>query len=165
MSNQTSEYQQHLELIREIKYFSAMGLEAQKVLAYLCVRESYKTDEIVFSKGDIDLTAYYVISGRLDIYLEENDQSVGHFKPGDFFGALSLLGDTPRLFTLKSSEETSCISLTKNKFSKIKQQFPDISDKFTVVAIEALSNWEKRFLKNVKPSCAGCLSTLGLTLI
>jgi CRP-like cAMP-binding protein len=165
MSNQTSEYKQHLELIREIKYFSAVSLEAQKVLAYLCVRETFQKGETVFKTGDIDLSAYHLLDGRLEIFIDGLDEPIGHFKQGDFFGALTLLGESPRLFTLKAAEQTNCIRLTKDKFTKVREQFPELSDKFMLMTVEDVNTWEKRFLKHMVPECAGCLSTLGLTLI
>ncbi len=165
MSTQASEYQEHLELIREIPYFSALSLEAQKVLAYLCVREHFPEGEAVFSTGDIDSSAYYIISGNLEILTDNQEKPIGKFGPGDFIGALSLIGDSKRLFTVKATEDTLCIRLTKDKFNKVREQFPEITNKFMLVAVEAVNNWEKRFIKNLVPECSGCLSTLGLTLI
>lgn len=165
MSSNTSEYQEHLELIREIEYFSGISLEAQKVLAYLCVREFFNKGDIVFTKDEIDLSAYYLINGKLEIFNEESESPIGSFNSGDFIGALSLIGESKRLFTVKASEETDCFRLTKDKFTKIREQFPSITDKFMLVAVESIYSWEKRFIKNISPSCSGCLSTLGLTLI
>lgn len=94
MCAETSEYQEHLEIMREIPYFSGLDLEAQKLLAYLCVREKFSSGETIFSTGDIDKSAYYIISGKMEAFLDEGDIKIQSFKTGDFVGALSLIGNS-----------------------------------------------------------------------
>ncbi len=165
MAAETSEYQEHLEIMREIPYFSGLDLEAQKLLAYLCVREKFSEGEAVFTSGDIDKSAYYIISGEMEAYLDTINIKVQSFKPGDFVGALSLIGDSKRLFTLKTTSDCVCIRLTSDKFKKAQEQYPEISRKFLKATVDMISNREERFISNFNEGCSGCGAGIGLTLI
>ncbi len=165
MSAETSEYQEHLELIREVPYFSGLDLEAQKLLAYLCVRETFAPGDIVFTAGDVDQSAYYIIKGKMDAYLDIKDEPVQSYKEDDFVGALTLIGESKRLFTLKAAADSICIRLTKDKFEKVREQYPELSTKFLQAAVSKISRREEIFIANYDTTCNGCKSTIGLTLI
>ena len=47
-SYQSSEFQENLEILREIFFFSSIPLEKLKVFAYICKRETFKPDEYIF---------------------------------------------------------------------------------------------------------------------
>ncbi|CCO22119.1 Crp/Fnr family transcriptional regulator [Maridesulfovibrio hydrothermalis] len=165
MCAETSEYQQHLEIMREIPYFSTLDLEAQKLIAYLCVREKFGPGDEVFATGDIDQSAYYIISGEMEAFLDLDGSKIQSFKGGDFVGALSLIGDSKRLFTLKTVSECTCIRLTSDKFKKAQEQYPEISSKFLKATVDMISHWEERFIANYNNGCTGCKAGIGLTLI
>lgn len=164
MAPETSEYQEHLEIMREIPYFSGLDLEAQKLIAYLCVREKFAEGDEVFASGDLDQSAYFIMSGSMEAYLE-NTTKIQTFKDGDFVGALSLIGDSKRLFTLKATSDCICIRLTSEKFKKAQEQYPEISNKFLKATVGMISNWEERFIANYNTECSGCSVGIGLTLI
>ncbi|WP_320169094.1 cyclic nucleotide-binding domain-containing protein [Maridesulfovibrio sp.] len=165
MAAETSEYQENLEIMREIPYFSGLELEAQKLIAYLCVREKFPAGDDVFVSGDVDRSAYYIISGEMEAYLDIRNTRVQSFKAGDFVGALSLIGDSKRLFTLKTISDCVCIRLTSDKFKKAQEQYPEISRKFLKATVDMISNWEERFIANFNSGCSGCSTGIGLTLI
>ncbi|WP_319761610.1 cyclic nucleotide-binding domain-containing protein [Maridesulfovibrio sp.] len=165
MVPETSEYQEHLEIMREIPYFSGLELEAQKLIAYLCVRDKFAAGEEVFASGDLDQSAYFIISGTMEAYLDSGSIKVQSFKDGNFVGALSLIGSSKRLFTLKATSDCVCIRLTREKFKKAQEQYPEISTKFLKATVNMISHWEERFLSMYNPDCSGCTSGIGLTLI
>ena len=63
-SGTSSEYQQNLDILRQIDFFSGLPLEATKVFAYLCSRESCKSGDVIFNQGDEDDRAFYIVSGQ-----------------------------------------------------------------------------------------------------
>lgn len=165
MSTETSEYQENLEIVREVPYFSGLELEAQKLLAYLCVREEFAQGTTVFSTGDIDKSAYFIITGKMEAFLPNVESPVQTFKENDFVGALTLIGDSKRLFTLKAASDTVCIRLTQNKFEKAREQYPEINNKFLKAAVDKINRREEIFLRKYNVNCEGCKSAIGLTLI
>jgi CRP-like cAMP-binding protein len=162
-----SEYQENLNYLRQVDFFSGLPLEATKVFAYLCTRESYHTGEYLFQQNDESEQAYYIISGSAGLFLEanNNEQKVKEYSEGDFVGRLALLGNMRRLFSLKAQTDVSCLILTREKFSKALAQFPDVMPKMTKVIVDNVYNWEKRFMARRKEECSDCFKEIGVSLV
>lgn len=162
-----SEYQENLQFLRQVDFFSGLPLEAIKVFAYLCTRESYNTGEYLFQQNDESEQAHYIISGSARLLLTVNDkeQLVKEYREGEFVGRLALLGNMRRLFSLKAQTDVLCLIITREKFSKALAQFPDIMPKMTRVIVENIYNWEKQFMANRKEECSDCFSEIGVSLV
>ncbi len=166
-STPSSEFQENLELLRQIYFFSGLPLETLKVFAYLCTRENFKQDEYIFSQDEDDGQAFYIINGRALLERQDNGETtaVREYQTGEFIGGLTLLGETRRLFSLKSVTEITCLVLSREKFSKTLEQFPNLLAKICNALAKSIDLWEERFLANRADQCGECLSQLGVTLI
>jgi CRP-like cAMP-binding protein len=87
----SSELEQNLNLLRQTYFFSTFPVEALKVFAYLCHRETFNTGEYLFRQGEDDGRAYYLIEGTAELEFSAGDrvQLIRQGNPGDFFGGLS----------------------------------------------------------------------------
>jgi len=166
-STPSSEFQENLELLRQIYFFSGLPLETLKVFAYLCSREKFKPDEYIFSQDEDDGRACYIITGRAQLERQDNDNTtpVREYTAGEFIGGLTLLGETKRLFSLKSTTDTTCLVLGREKFSKTMEQFPSLLAKICNAVAKSIDTWEERFLSDRADQCGDCLNSLGVTLI
>jgi len=166
-STPSSEFQENLELLRQIYFFSGLPLETLKVFAYLCSREKFKQDEYIFSQDEDDGRAFYIINGQAQLERRDNGGtiSVREYNTGEFIGGLTLLGETKRLFSLKSATETTCLVLSREKFSKTMEQFPSLLAKICNAVAKSIDTWEERFLSDRADQCGDCLNQLGVTLI
>jgi CRP-like cAMP-binding protein len=166
-STPSSEFQENLEILRQINFFSGLPLETLKVFAYLCTREKFKQDEYIFSQDEDDGQAFYIINGTARLERKDNAKTtaVREYKTGEFIGGLTLLGETRRLFSLKSDTATTCLVLSREKFSKTMGQFPDLLVKICNAVAKSIDSWEERFLADRADQCGECLSKLGVTLI
>jgi len=166
-STPSSEFQENLELLRQIYFFSGLPLETLKVFAYLCSREKFKQDEYIFSQDEDDGRAFYIINGQAQLERRDNGRtiSVREYNTGEFIGGLTLLGETKRLFSLKSATETTCLVLSREKFSKTMEQFPSLLAKICNAVAKSIDTWEERFLSDRADQCGDCLNQLGVTLI
>ena len=99
-------FNNNLNILREIYFFSALPIDTLKVFAYLCTRENFKPGDYLFTQDDDDGQAFYLISGEAALIRTENGSEtvIRNYTAGDFSGALTLLGNTPRLFSLKASD-------------------------------------------------------------
>jgi len=142
------EFQENLEFLRQINFFSGLPIESLKVLAYLCTRETYAAGETIFSPNDDDGQAYYLISGstRL-VYQDVTDEIlVRTFAAGQFLGGLSLLSGVRHLYALQALGDTTCLVLTRERFFKALEQFPGLVPKILKAAVEMVRGWEKRYI-------------------
>ena len=166
-ANPSSELEENLEILRQTWFFSGLPLETLKIFAYLCTREKFKPDEYIIRQHEDDGRAFYIISGKA--VLERGDNSstkeIRDCQVGEFIGGLTLLGEVRRLFSLRATEDTICLVLEREKFSKALQQFPDIMPRIFRAVAKSIDSWEERFLAGRADMCGECMVNLGVSLI
>ena len=166
-ANPSSELEENLEILRQTYFFSGLPLEALKVFAYLCIRDKFKKDEYIFRQHEEDGRAFYIISGKAILEREDNDtpKKIRDCVKDEFLGGLTLLGEVRRLFSLKAAEDTTCLVLEREKFTKALEQFPNIMPKIFKAVAKNIDSWEERFLADRADMCGQCMVNLGVSLI
>lgn len=166
-SERGSEYEENLELLRQIDFFSGFPLESLKVFAYLGARQRFRAGEILFEQGEEDATAFSVISGRLRLERESGGVvwTIRRFEAGAFIGGLSLLGPCRRLYTLRAEETTVCLALEREKFTRTLEQFPAQMPRLFQTVVNAIVGWEENFLEEMSEDCGRCIPRLGVSLL
>jgi CRP-like cAMP-binding protein len=161
------EYQENLNILRQIDFFSGLSLEATKVLAYLCSREKFKMDEYLFQQDDEDDRAFYIISGIAHLVHRTNGEAsvLREYGEGEFIGRLSLTGKMRRLFDLRAKSDVVCLTISQEKFSKALEQFPDQLPKLIRVIVENIYKWEKHFITQRTGDCNDCMQLIGVSLV
>jgi len=163
----SSEFQENLEILRQTYFFSSLPLETLKIFAYLCTREKFRQGEHLFRQDEDDGQAFYIIDGQAILERTDNGTTteIRDCKTGEFLGGLTLLGETRRLFSLKSVTDTTCLVLNRGKFLKTMEQFPNLLARICNAVAQSIDSWEDRFLSDLSAQCGECLSRLGVTLI
>jgi len=166
-STPSSEFQENLQILRQIYFFSGLPLETLKIFAYLCTREKFKQGEHIFRQNEDDGQAVYIVTGKARLERKDNGKTtkVRDCETGEFLGGLTLLGETGRLFSLKSAADTTCLVLNREKFAKTMEQFPHLMMKVCKAVAQSIDTWEKRFLTDKGDQCGECMKQLGVTLI
>ena len=166
-STPSSEFQENLQILRQIYFFSGLPLETLKVFAYLCTRAKFKQGEYIFRQNEDDGQAVYIVTGQARLERKNNGGTtkVRDCESGEFLGGLTLLGETGRLFSLKSVADTTCLVLNREKFAKTMDQFPHLVMKISKAVAQSIKTWEKRFLTDQGDHCGECMEHLGVTLI
>ncbi len=163
---QECELVRNLELLREIPYFSGLSMECLKLLAYLCIRETYAPGDMLFERDNDDARAHYLVSGKLEILRHNSDGPVvcRTLGPGSFLGAVALLGNLRRLFSARAVEETVCRVLAREKFANAMHRFPDQMPRYLQAVVNAIRTWEARQCAE-EVTCEVCLDKMGVTLL
>ncbi len=161
------ELNQNLELLRQTYLFSGIPLETLKVFAYLCSRDNFKNGEYLLRQGEDDGQAFYIIRGHAVLEREEGGiiREIRQVGEGEFLGGLSLMGSMQRLFSLKAVSETSCLILSREKFSRTLSQFHDLMPSFFKALVGGVDGWEKGFLSSRLDHRDECLQHLGVSLL
>ena len=123
---QSCEFEENIEILREIYFFSGLPIEVIKVLAYLCNRATFKQNDYLFQKNDDDGQAFYIITGKCGLlYTNKGSELlIREYGQGEFLGGLALFGNMPRLYSLKALSALSCLILERDKFARAMKQFP-----------------------------------------
>lgn len=142
------EFQDNLTILRQITFFSGLPIELLKVFAYLCNREVFKSGRTIFSQDDDDGCGYFIISGQVELIRSDNgiEHVIRTYDCGKFIGMLSLLSSMPRLFSLRAGETTTCLVITREKFTKAVERFPEILPKLIQTIATRISLWDKQII-------------------
>lgn len=159
ISSEQCEYRQHLQLLRELDHFGSLPMELTKVIAYLCARQTYKPGEPVFTQGETDSRAYYVLSGTAEVVRQELGSAgepsgekhvLGTLPAETFVGSLSLLSPTRRLFTLRAQTALTCVVLEREKLWPQLSASPQALASYIQACVAAVHGWEEsHLLKNI----------------
>ena len=165
--SESSEFQENLEILRQMQVFSSLSLEALKVFAYLCTREIFKPGDYLFHQDDNDGKAFHIISGEAELIRQDQDSElvVRKYGEGEFLGGLALVGDMRRLFSLKASADMTCLVMNREKFTKAMEQFPELMPRVLETLVERVRAWEERLLLARDGLCDGCKRKAGVSLI
>jgi CRP-like cAMP-binding protein len=144
-----------------------MPLEILKVFAYLCVRETFRENDYLFEQNEDDGAAYYILSGRtvLTYRDEQGEQIIREYEPGQFIGGLALLGTMHRLFSLKAVGKVACLLITREKFSKAVEQFPELVPRIFQTVVDRIHKWEKLTLVGQSENRKECNRIAGVSLL
>ena len=165
--SKSSEFQENLEILRQMDFFSALSLEALKLFAYLCTREKFKVGDFLFHQDDNDGNAFYIISGKAELLRQDEggDSNLKQYSEGEFLGGLVLLADMRRLFSLRASTDMTCLVLNRDKFSKALEQFPELTPRVFRAMVDRIRAWEERLILDPDQLCDRCRHKIGVSLI
>ena len=163
-------FQENLGLLRQIDFFSVLPIDTQKVVAYLCARERYKAGEYLFHQGDDDGRAFYILSGAVAIDREGAGTDgravvIREYREGDFIGGLSLMGSMRRIFSARAKDDLACMVLTRERFTRAIEQFPELMPKVMRIAVERIRAWEEQFIFDCAVRCDHYKEKVGVSLI
>lgn len=170
---QQCEFQDNLERLRTVGFFSGIPMEPLKVLAYLAKRESYAEGETLFEQDEVDAQAFVLLTGAAQSSMQLSGDgsasgptvTVAEYEEGDFIGGLSLLGDMRRLFTLTATRPTTCLVLTREQFMRTMEQFPQALPRVLASVVDDVRSWERALLAEHASEFTACRAQLGVTLI
>jgi CRP/FNR family cyclic AMP-dependent transcriptional regulator len=162
-----SEFQADLEILRQLQFFSGLSLEALKLVAYLCARQDFRPGDLLFRQDEHDGTAFYIVSGQAGITRDNQrgGAALRTYGTGEFIGGLALVCDMRRLFTLRALTEMTCVTLTRDRFTKVLEQFPEMTAKVLQTIADAIVVWEQRFLTGGRDLCEVCGRMAGMSLL
>lgn len=116
-------------MARKASFFSQMTVGLlEKIFAFVMLYE-YKKGEKICKQGGPGDAFYLVYSGKLSVCVEKGffspDQKVAELNPGDFFGEMALLENTPRTATVKCEADSRVFVLLAEHFNEVARGNPE----------------------------------------
>lgn len=108
-----------VQLLRSVPFFAQLNQEEADELADKLVIRRFSPDQIIFHLGDPGGLLYIITSGKVKISRstpEGQEALLAILGPGDFFGELALLDDSPRSATAEAIEPTETLTLHREQF-------------------------------------------------
>lgn len=166
-ANRSCEFKDNLEILREIHFFSGLPLEALKVFAYLCIRESFEPGDYLFYQDEDDGQAFYILGGtaRLVRANQGDECAIRDYDRGAFIGGMALVANMRRLFSLKAQTDVCCLIMHREKFIPAMEQFPDVMPKIFKAVVEGIRIWEERLIVGHARQCEEFRECVGVSLL
>lgn len=99
--------------------------------------KEFKKSEIIFKEGSSGTKMYVIFSGRIRLFTEEPGREVtlALIGPGEFFGEMALIDESPRSATAVADEDSTLLVLDQSQFFDLIKSSPD----FAFLLIQNLS--------------------------
>jgi len=154
-----------LERLRDLPLFSGVSLDVVKVLAYLSETDTFTPGEALCGQGETTERFYLVLCGEVSVWRRVGEAEVKLFSRGEgfFCGGLGLLGPAKSLFSVRAEGPVTCLALTREKFAKTVERFPDMVPRLLANVVEHVFRWEEGFLR-AHPEACGRGEEMGLSL-
>lgn len=113
--------------LRDVEIFRDLNRDELKSVSEILSRTSFERGETVFTEGEPGLDLYIVESGLMEATVitdDGGDFAVARFRPGDFFGEMSIFEDAPRSATCRTREPSTVLSLSKSEFFTLVDRSP-----------------------------------------
>ncbi|MGA8261318.1 MAG: Crp/Fnr family transcriptional regulator [Arenicellales bacterium] len=116
--------------LKRIPLFADLPDDALTALSTRAATRHYKKNTVVVSKDTAGDVMYAVLSGRLRVYLDDeqgNEITIRLLEPGDVFGELALLSGAPRSANVLSIEDCKLSVISRNDFMECLTANPQIT--------------------------------------
>ena len=108
-------------VLKSVPLFAGFPDEQLRTLVSVVTRRSAPRSSVIMAAGDPIDSLYIVISGRLKVMMGDSDGKeviLSLLGPGEFFGEMGLIDDSPRSATVVATEPCELISITKRDFRR-----------------------------------------------
>ena len=108
-------------VLKAVPLFSSCPDEQLRMLAAVVTRKSVSRSTTVMASGDPTDSLYIVLSGRLKVLMSDADGKeviLSILGPGEFFGEMGLIDDSPRSASVTAIEPCELLSIAKRDFKK-----------------------------------------------
>ena len=119
------------EILRHSPIFSGADNEVIRLFAYLAKRKKYQPGDLLIDNGKEADMAFYLISGNAEVttFHQNKEVLLQQLSPGTFCGELALLARFNWFFTVRATEETEAIIISRESFQKVLEKFPEKRDR------------------------------------
>ncbi len=115
------------DYLKKIPFFNSLADEDIFIIHKTCVKKDCNAGEIIFSEGDPGDSLYIVVEGSVEIWKDYNHPEadlLSVYGPGQLFGELALIDDSPRSATVVARQDCRLLSISRHDFEIITRSNP-----------------------------------------
>lgn len=120
----------HRELLKKVSIFADLDDSALASLERIAAERQYGRESVIVSQEDKGDALYVVVDGKVKVVLygkSGREVILSVFKPGDFFGEMSLLDNQPRSANVIALEPATMLILERKTFADHLANHPKVS--------------------------------------
>ncbi|HUE52734.1 MAG TPA: FAD-dependent oxidoreductase [Terriglobales bacterium] len=98
-------------------------------------REHFEPHQIIFRQGDRGDRLYIVVDGEVEMLMEDpqHEQSLARLGPGECFGEMALVNESPRMATARTVTKANLLSLDRATFNALFASHPPLRSMFQML--------------------------------
>ena len=118
-----------LALLSQVEFFRGLDIAELELIVQRMTDQFYSDGDIVVREGDPGDRMFLLITGRMHIYVERDNQIITYsrLQSGECFGEMALIEDAPRSATVQAERPSLCLVLSNNDFLDLLNRHPSIS--------------------------------------
>lgn len=135
-----------INFLKEVPLFSHLDHNELEKITHICTEKSFEKGQAIFYEEDMGTGFYLIISGQVKIVMLSSDgreHILGLPREKDFFGEMSILDGEPRSATAISLSDVKAVTITRENFTRLLRDNPDISIKIMIVLCKRLRQADK----------------------
>ena len=128
----------HADTLAGVWLFAGMSKEQLQSMTAFTFARTFKPGEVIIEEGRTGNGLYAITTGRVEVvkgFGTENARRLATLGPGDFFGEMALLDDSPRSATVRTLQETACVGVDRWLFLAQIRKNPDMA----IIMLQALA--------------------------
>jgi CRP/FNR family cyclic AMP-dependent transcriptional regulator len=117
-------------MLADLPLFSSLERDELDDLSTHAVTRTFRKNTIIINEGDVGDSMYVVLSGQLKVFLsdvEGKEIVLNTMGQGEYFGELSLFGDSRRTATVMTTQDTQLSIISKMDFDACLARHPAIA--------------------------------------
>jgi CRP-like cAMP-binding protein len=134
------------ETLRRVPLFAELQKKQLRSLAKWTSTRNFNEGQVIVSEGQSGLGLYIIESGRVKVTQKTatGEREIRQMGPGESFGELALLDNSPRGATVSAAEPTTCVLLDKVQFLAELRTYPEIALSIIPVLVHWLREADAR---------------------
>ena len=113
------------ELLDRVDLFSGLGGVPLSTIADRAVEVEFPAGRAIVRQGEVGTGFFLIVSGGGRV--TRDGRVIATLKPGDFFGELSLLDQSPRIATVTAIGPTVCLAIASWEFERLLEEHPRVA--------------------------------------
>jgi CRP/FNR family transcriptional regulator, cyclic AMP receptor protein len=121
---------QKVDQLRSVPLFKDFSDEELGHVAQVTKRVEFPEGRTVASQGQLGVGFHQIVQGAADVI--QDGKTIGHLKPGDYFGEISLIDGGTRSATVTTTAPTTTLSIAAWDFSRLIEHSHDMTKKLLI---------------------------------
>ena len=119
-----------VDQLRGVPLFKDFSDEELGHVAQVAKRVDFPEGRTVASQGQMGVGFHQIVEGAADVI--QDGKTIGHLKPGDYFGEISLLDGGTRSATVTTTAPTTTLSIAAWDFSRLIEHSHEMTKKLLI---------------------------------
>ena len=118
---------QKVELIRHAPLFAHVSKRQLEQIAQIADEIDLREGKEMTEQGARGREFFVLLEGNADV--KKNGRRINTLGPGDFFGEIALVSDTPRTATVVATSPVRALVITDRAFKRLLKDSPEIQER------------------------------------